>query len=139
MSHFFIYRYAYHLRKWALEGKGIGSHSAALGERLSSPIRIVVQSGSCAERCILEMFLTGKFYFIINLIYFSLLTFVLSLCFCYKTIIQSDTSVNQVNAPNEKTQINNKNHSTNSFVWLKNNIFNLQYVPALIFVLHLVV
>ncbi|XP_066257421.1 ubiquitin carboxyl-terminal hydrolase puf [Euwallacea similis] len=48
-------RYAYHLRKWALEGRGIGSHSAALGERSSTPIRIVVQSGSCAERCVLEM------------------------------------------------------------------------------------
>ncbi|CAH1127870.1 unnamed protein product [Ceutorhynchus assimilis] len=51
-------RYAYHLRKWALEGKGIGSHSAALGERSSAPIRLVVQSGSCTERCVLEMYLT---------------------------------------------------------------------------------
>uniref|UniRef100_A0AAR5QD97 ubiquitinyl hydrolase 1 n=1 Tax=Dendroctonus ponderosae TaxID=77166 RepID=A0AAR5QD97_DENPD len=54
----FSKRYAYHLRKWALEGKGIGSHSAALGERGLNPIRIVVQSGSCAERCVLEMLLT---------------------------------------------------------------------------------
>ncbi|XP_050316350.1 ubiquitin carboxyl-terminal hydrolase 34 isoform X2 [Anthonomus grandis grandis] len=51
-------RYAYHLRKWALEGRGIGSHSAALGERSCTPIRIIVQSGSCAERCVLEMLLT---------------------------------------------------------------------------------
>lgn len=79
MSHFTIYRYAYHLRKWALEGKGIGSHSAALGERLSSPIRIVVQSGSCAERCILEMFLTGRFY-LYHLLCFILHTFVLLFC-----------------------------------------------------------
>lgn len=58
------FRYAYHLRKWALEGKGIGSHSAALGDRGLTPIRIVVQSGSCAERCVLEMLLTGKLHFI---------------------------------------------------------------------------
>nr|XP_023025188.1 ubiquitin carboxyl-terminal hydrolase puf [Leptinotarsa decemlineata] len=48
-------RYAFHLRKWALEGKGIGSHSAALGDRPSTPIRIIVQSGSSTERCFLDM------------------------------------------------------------------------------------
>ncbi|KAJ8971929.1 hypothetical protein NQ314_000472, partial [Rhamnusium bicolor] len=48
-------RYAYHLRKWALEGKGIGSHSAALGDRSSTPVRLIVQSGSSSERCFLDM------------------------------------------------------------------------------------
>ncbi|XP_018562913.1 ubiquitin carboxyl-terminal hydrolase 34 [Anoplophora glabripennis] len=48
-------RYAYHLRKWALEGRGIGSHSAALGDRSSSQIRLIVQSGSSSERCFLDM------------------------------------------------------------------------------------
>uniref|UniRef100_A0A6P7F8D8 ubiquitinyl hydrolase 1 n=1 Tax=Diabrotica virgifera virgifera TaxID=50390 RepID=A0A6P7F8D8_DIAVI len=51
-------RYAFHLRKWALEGKGIGSHSASLGDRPSAPIRLVVQSGSSAERCFLDLFNT---------------------------------------------------------------------------------
>lgn len=51
-------RYAFHLRKWALEGKGIGSHSASLGDRPSAPIRLVVQSGSSSERCLLDLFNT---------------------------------------------------------------------------------
>ncbi|KAF7284487.1 hypothetical protein GWI33_022078 [Rhynchophorus ferrugineus] len=51
-------RYAYHLRKWALEGRGIESHSAAIGERSSTPIRIVVQSGGTLEKCTLEMMAT---------------------------------------------------------------------------------
>ncbi|CAG9834377.1 unnamed protein product [Diabrotica balteata] len=51
-------RYAFHLRKWALEGKGIGSHSASLGDRPSAPIRLVVQSGSSTERCFLDLFNT---------------------------------------------------------------------------------
>ncbi|XP_044746055.1 ubiquitin carboxyl-terminal hydrolase 34 isoform X3 [Coccinella septempunctata] len=48
-------RYAYHLRKWALGGKGIGSHSANLGDKSGSPIRLVIQSGSSTERCFLDL------------------------------------------------------------------------------------
>ncbi|KAL3285850.1 hypothetical protein HHI36_000370 [Cryptolaemus montrouzieri] len=48
-------RYAYHLRKWALEGKGIGSHSATLGDRSSTSIRLVIQSGTSTERCFLDL------------------------------------------------------------------------------------
>ncbi|KAK9875297.1 hypothetical protein WA026_007695 [Henosepilachna vigintioctopunctata] len=48
-------RYAYHLRKWALEGNGIGSHSATLGDRPGTPIRLIIQSGSSTERCFLDM------------------------------------------------------------------------------------
>lgn len=52
---YFLNRYAYHLRKWALEGKGIESHSATLGDRSSTPIRLIVQCGSTSERCFLDM------------------------------------------------------------------------------------
>ncbi|KAG5873618.1 hypothetical protein JTB14_023780 [Gonioctena quinquepunctata] len=51
-------RYAFHLRKWALEGKGIESHSAAINDRPSTPIRLIVQSGSSSERCFLDMLST---------------------------------------------------------------------------------
>ncbi|CAH1163705.1 unnamed protein product [Phaedon cochleariae] len=51
-------RYAFHLRKWALEGKGIGSHSAALSDRPSTQIRLIVQSGSSSERCFLDLLST---------------------------------------------------------------------------------
>ncbi|XP_017767834.1 PREDICTED: ubiquitin carboxyl-terminal hydrolase 34 [Nicrophorus vespilloides] len=47
-------RYAYHLRRWALEGKGIGSH-ASLGDRTSTPIRLVIQPAGMSERCLLEL------------------------------------------------------------------------------------
>lgn len=50
-----IFRYAYHLRKWALEGKGISNHSASLGDRSCTPIRLIVQPGSSTERCFLDM------------------------------------------------------------------------------------
>ncbi|CAH2011093.1 unnamed protein product [Acanthoscelides obtectus] len=51
-------RYAYHLRKWALEGKGIGSHSATLGDRSTTPIRLIIQSGTSTERCYLDLLST---------------------------------------------------------------------------------
>lgn len=57
-SFFFFFRYAYHLRKWALEGRGIGSHSATLGDRSSTQVRLIVQSGSSSERCFLDMMST---------------------------------------------------------------------------------
>ncbi|KAK4884213.1 hypothetical protein RN001_000484 [Aquatica leii] len=47
-------RYAYHLRKWALEGKGVGSH-AALGDRSSTLIRLVIQPAGMSERCVLDL------------------------------------------------------------------------------------
>lgn len=55
---FTFLRYAYHLRRWALEGNGINSHSAALGDRTSTPIRLVIQSGSSTERCYLDLLTT---------------------------------------------------------------------------------
>lgn len=48
-------RYAYHLRRWTLEGRGIGSHSATSLERCGTPIRLIVQSGSSTERCYLDL------------------------------------------------------------------------------------
>lgn len=48
-------RYAYHLRKWTLEGRGIGSHSATSPDRVGTPIRVIVQSGSSSERCYLDL------------------------------------------------------------------------------------
>nr|CAI5854145.1 unnamed protein product [Callosobruchus analis] len=51
-------RYAYHLRKWALEGKGIGSHSATLGDRSTTPVRLIIQSGTSTERCYLDLLST---------------------------------------------------------------------------------
>lgn len=38
-----------------MEGNGITSHSASLGERSCTPIRLIVQSGSSSERCFLDM------------------------------------------------------------------------------------
>ena len=48
-------RYAYHLRRWTLEGKGIGSHSASSTDRCGTPLRLIVQSGTSTERCYLDM------------------------------------------------------------------------------------
>lgn len=48
-------RYAYHLRRWTLEGKGIGSHAAVLSDRSCTPIRIIVQPGGMSERSVLDL------------------------------------------------------------------------------------
>lgn len=42
-------------RRWALEGKGIGSHAAALVDRACSPIRLIIQPGAMSERCVLDL------------------------------------------------------------------------------------
>lgn len=47
-------RYAYHLRRWALEGQGIGSH-AALGDKSCSPVRVVVQPAGMSERACFDL------------------------------------------------------------------------------------
>lgn len=47
-------RYAYHLRRWALEGKGVGSH-AALSDRSSTLVRLVIQPAGMSERCVLDL------------------------------------------------------------------------------------
>lgn len=48
-------RYAYHLRRWALEGKGIGSHSNLRNETLGPPIRIILQPAGLSEKSILHL------------------------------------------------------------------------------------
>lgn len=47
--------YAYHLRKWALEGKGVGSHAQLVGEKGAVPIRIVIQPAGYHEKVTLEL------------------------------------------------------------------------------------
>jgi len=36
-------RYAYHLRKWFLEGKAVGSHAQLVGEKGAVSVRVVIQ------------------------------------------------------------------------------------------------
>ncbi|KAI4467227.1 ubiquitin carboxyl-terminal hydrolase [Holotrichia oblita] len=51
-------RYAYHLRRWALEGKGVSSHAATSGDRSATPIRLIIQPAGMSERCVLDLFST---------------------------------------------------------------------------------
>ncbi|XP_055381002.1 ubiquitin carboxyl-terminal hydrolase puf [Condylostylus longicornis] len=48
-------RYAFHLRRWALEGKGIGSHSNLRNEGSGPPIRIILQPAGLSEKSVLHM------------------------------------------------------------------------------------
>ncbi|XP_063231242.1 ubiquitin carboxyl-terminal hydrolase 34 isoform X2 [Bacillus rossius redtenbacheri] len=49
-------RYAYHLRRWALEGQGVGSHvQLMIGERGCVPLRVVVQPAGASEKATLEL------------------------------------------------------------------------------------
>uniref|UniRef100_A0A182R156 ubiquitinyl hydrolase 1 n=1 Tax=Anopheles farauti TaxID=69004 RepID=A0A182R156_9DIPT len=48
-------RYAYHLRRWALEGQEIGTHSALRSEGPGPPIRIVVQPAGVPDKSFLNM------------------------------------------------------------------------------------
>lgn len=43
-------RYAYHLRRWALEGRGAGSHIAANTSERSQQIRVLVQPAGISEK-----------------------------------------------------------------------------------------
>lgn len=51
-------RYAYHLRRWALEGESVSSHAAALEDRNCTPIRFMVQPAAMSERCVLDLLST---------------------------------------------------------------------------------
>ncbi|XP_055619621.1 ubiquitin carboxyl-terminal hydrolase puf [Toxorhynchites rutilus septentrionalis] len=51
-------RYAYHLRRWALEGKEIGAHSALRSEGPGPPIRIVLQPAGVPEKSVLHLHAT---------------------------------------------------------------------------------
>ncbi|CAG7822666.1 unnamed protein product [Allacma fusca] len=48
-------RYAYHLRKWFLEGRGVGSHAQLVGEKGAVPIRVVIQPAGYHEKVTLEL------------------------------------------------------------------------------------
>ncbi|XP_020817577.1 ubiquitin carboxyl-terminal hydrolase 34 [Drosophila serrata] len=48
-------RYAFHLRRWAIEGKGIGSHSNLKNEGAGPPLRIVLQQAGLSEKSVLQM------------------------------------------------------------------------------------
>ncbi|XP_060650890.1 LOW QUALITY PROTEIN: ubiquitin carboxyl-terminal hydrolase puf-like [Drosophila nasuta] len=48
-------RYAFHLRRWAIEGKGIGSHSNLKNEGGGPPLRIVLQQAGLSEKSLLHM------------------------------------------------------------------------------------
>ncbi|XP_061387828.1 ubiquitin carboxyl-terminal hydrolase puf [Musca vetustissima] len=48
-------RYAFHLRRWAIEGQGIGSHSNLKNEGSGPAIRIILQPAGLSEKSILHM------------------------------------------------------------------------------------
>ncbi|XP_059621857.1 ubiquitin carboxyl-terminal hydrolase puf [Phlebotomus argentipes] len=48
-------RYAYHLRRWALEGKGIAAHSALRSEGPGPPIRIILQPAGVPDKSVLHL------------------------------------------------------------------------------------
>ena len=47
-------RYAYHLRRWQLAGKGINSHQRPIEDKPSTPIRVVLQPAGSAEKVKLQ-------------------------------------------------------------------------------------
>lgn len=51
-------RYAYHLRRWTLEGRGFSSHSALRNDTIGPPIRIILQPGGLTDKSILHMHAT---------------------------------------------------------------------------------
>lgn len=46
------------MRRWALEGKGIGSHASDLSDKSSTPIHLVIQPGGMSERVVLDLLTT---------------------------------------------------------------------------------
>lgn len=51
-------RYAYHLRRWALEGKSFGSHSSLRNDGVGPPIRVILQPGGLPDKTILHLHTT---------------------------------------------------------------------------------
>lgn len=51
-------RYAYHLRRWALEGKEFGTHSALRNDGIGPSIRIVLQPGGLPDKSVLHLHTT---------------------------------------------------------------------------------
>lgn len=53
---FFVFRYAYHLRRWLLEGKGVGSHVQLVGDKGAVLVRVVIQPAGYHEKVTLELY-----------------------------------------------------------------------------------
>lgn len=51
-------RYAYHLRRWALEGQSFGTHSALRNDTIGPSIRIVLQPGGLPDKSVLHLHTT---------------------------------------------------------------------------------
>lgn len=51
-------RYAYHLRRWALEGKSFGSHSSLRNDGIGPPIRVILQPGGLPDKTVLHLHTT---------------------------------------------------------------------------------
>lgn len=51
-------RYAYHLRRWTLEGQGFSSHSALRNDTIGPTIRIILQPGGLPDKSILHLHTT---------------------------------------------------------------------------------
>lgn len=51
-------RYAYHLRRWALEGQSFGSHSSLRNDGIGPPIRVILQPGGLPDKTILHLHTT---------------------------------------------------------------------------------
>ncbi|XP_058880439.1 ubiquitin carboxyl-terminal hydrolase 34 isoform X4 [Acipenser ruthenus] len=49
-------RFAYHLRQWQIDGKGISSHLKALSDKQSLPLRIVCQPAGLPDKMTIEMY-----------------------------------------------------------------------------------
>lgn len=47
---FLLFRFAYHLRQWQIEGTGISSHLKALSDKQSLPLRIVCQPAGLPDK-----------------------------------------------------------------------------------------
>lgn len=45
-------RYAFHLRTWYLDGKGVSSHQAHVVDKASTPVRILLQTTGMTEKVI---------------------------------------------------------------------------------------
>lgn len=51
-------RYAFHLRRWTLEGQGFSSHSALRNDTIGPTIRIILQPGGLPDKSILHLHTT---------------------------------------------------------------------------------
>ncbi|CAL1294964.1 unnamed protein product [Larinioides sclopetarius] len=48
-------RYAYHLRRWQLNGQGVSSHRCSMGEKQASALRIICQPAGLSEKTTIEL------------------------------------------------------------------------------------